>query len=91
MDSRTEVALKVTRRYSFADLLGALWSGGRENALKIREAGKGEEFMRLLSEYAENEEGGVMELTTVNDILWLDFDSVKEMLGMEEHGIAEEE
>ena len=77
------VTLKRTQDYSFADLLGALWGKGRENALKVNEAGKGEELMGLLADYAETYEGGVMELAVVNDLLWLDFDSVKEMLGME--------
>ena len=68
--------------YSELELLDALWSGGKANALRIDDMGAWGDFMDWLADMVE--EGAVQpDLTVVNDLLWYDFDYVLSELGIE--------
>lgn len=73
--------MKVYQDYQGWDLTDMLWQGGEQNYQTIKEQGKIEEFEYLIEEcYPDG-----IELTTLNDILWFDFDWVCEQLGIEEN------
>ena len=70
--------LKV--EYTSFSLLNDLWSGGRENAGRLCEAGLWDECYSLIESMADGE----LSLTDVNDMLWFDFGCVLESLGCKE-------
>ena len=70
-----------------------LWSGAVDTWREIEEAGKEEEAMQYFEEMFCDEEA--VDLTTINDILWMESDDLMEYLGLNKESkewyISEEE
>ena len=63
------------------------WNGAVPNWEKIKESGKLEEFKNLIAElYPDN-----IEDQTLNDLLWFDFEFIKEVLNIEDEEESQEE
>lgn len=63
------------------------WNGAVPNWERIQNEGKLEEFKNLIAElYPDN-----IEDQTLNDLLWFDFDFIKEVLNIEDEEVQEEE
>ena len=67
--------LKV--EYDSYHLLNDLWSGARENAERLVEAGLWGVCYDLIEDMADGE----LSLTDVNDMLWFEFDYLLESMG----------
>ena len=57
-----------------------LWSGAVDTWNRIVEAGKEEQAMQYLEDICCDEEA--IDITTINDILWMDSDDLMEYLGL---------
>lgn len=57
-----------------------LWSGAVDTWRTIEEAGKTEQAMQYFEEIFCDQEA--IDLTTINDILWMDSDGIMEYLGL---------
>ena len=81
------VEIHETEELDFARLMERLCGGARDNALAIADAGKGDEFMKFLDEYKDEEfltgGTGYWTLTQINDALWFGFHNVAPYIGME--------
>ena len=70
-----------------------LWSGAVDTWREIEEAGKTEQAMQYFEEMFCDEEA--IDITTINDILWMDSDDLMEYLGLNKESkewyISEEE
>ena len=69
--------------YTEWSLLDALWSGARENARRLCEAGLWSRAYELIEDIVEGS-CGEMDLMSVNDMLWFDFDYLLESMGYKE-------
>jgi hypothetical protein len=78
--------MKVFEEMNFNDILSTSWGGAGATAECIEEKGKGDEFVSLIEElYPEG-----IDRTTLNDILWFDYEWVFESLGIK-LGIKDDE
>ena len=70
-----------------------LWSGAVSTWREIEEAGKEEQAMQYFEELFGEDEA--IDITTINDILWMDSDNLMEYLGLNKESkewyISEEE
>ena len=75
--------MELKTDYTEWSLLDALWSGGKENARRLAEAYLWSRAYELIEDIVEGS-GGEMDLMSVNDMLWFDFDYLLESLGYKE-------
>lgn len=81
------VEIHEVESMDFETLLPKLWGGAVDNAHEILYAGKGDDFMRLLDEFKDEEfltDGkGYWTLVQVNSWLWFGWHDVVHYLGLE--------
>lgn len=79
--------MKVFDEMDWYDIYRTAWSGARDTVEKIKDEGKGDEFVSLIEElYPEG-----IDRTSLNDILWFDDEWVFESLGIKEEEESEDD
>ena len=78
----------VQQEFDTNDLAENLWSGAVDTWRHIEEAGKEEEALAFLNEIFCDK---VPTLTEINDILWLEPETVYEAIGLNENGEEQQE
>ena len=73
--------VKVTTEMSFDNLMnGVAWGGAVQTLSNVEKAGKEDELMDLLADWA----GVGVTMTDLNDFLWFDDGYIYDCLGMDE-------
>lgn len=78
--------MKVFDEMDWYDIYRTAWSGARDTVERIKDEGKGNEFVFLIEEcYPDG-----IDRTVLNDIMWFDSDWIFETLGISEDEEEEE-
>ena len=74
------ITVKVTTEMTFDNIYEKAWGGAIRILFNVRKAGKEEELMDLLVDWAGN---GQVTITNINDFLWFNDGYIYDCLGMD--------